>query len=615
MGNVFCGNKNPEEGKTGWDGQIRNDSMDDGIRYDSMYDCDIGTRNDSMCGVARGGGDIKDTSDIVPGNSDSMYADNSMGGDDVKGDNSMSDNQVAGIGNTDHLNLAESKPVCTHVSDRGVNIQALRDLLKATSGKPVGEELVKKLIKPMTDKWKCSYADILPKEQRGRVNIFVSHAWRYPFNLLVSAVEEFERSNTTLKRPFTYFVDYCAINQHSPMADLENLKSCIQECQATVLVLSPWSDPIPLKRSWCIYEIMHTILSEKTQLEVVLPPKEAQKLRQSYLRSVDSVLAEIDSAKAEASVISDQEAIRSEIVDDLGGFVHVNNAVLNELRKWLDETVSQILDDWPVGDRKSQACGMFLNNAAIYFRRRALYGRAIPLSRELVKLEELKKEKPSRKMLMSKKNLATALRSLAKVRLQEGQKQDDVKDLLLEAKSIYEECIKLDDKYLHKNESLKPNLQGHSAELLEIMGDLENAEKLGRAAVEGYKSWADNQPNKVASYCTLAQILARREKFEEAEEFYAKGISGLKSALGVRHLWTLQAEFSFSCALLIRGLRDGKQNRESSAEGMEMMNVCRTGMIETLGKTHPYTRKCSELLEAIKKGSIDKELLLQHIGI
>jgi len=606
MGNILCGNAKPAtEEKTGWDAGIRNDSMiprnDSMIPNDSMCFGDGAMRNDSM---SAGG-------DVDPGHGNSS----SMGGDDIKGDNSMSDNQVAGIGNTDHLKLAKSKPVFTHVSDRGVSIQALRDLLKATTGKPVGEDLVKKLIKPMTDQWKCSYADILPKEQRGKVNIFVSHAWRYPFNLLVSALEEFERSNTTLKRPFSYFVDYCAINQHSPGADFPNLKSCIQESQATVLVLSPWSDPIPLKRSWCIYEIMHTILSETTRLEVVLPPKEAKKLQRSYLTSVDSVLAEIDSAKAEASVKADQEAIRTEIVDDLGGFLHVNSAVLSEMRKWLDETVSQILDDWPVNDREGKAWRSFLNNAAIYFRRRAAFARAIPLNRELVKLDEIQNEKPSRSTVMSKKNLATALRILAKVRLQEGQKQDDVKDLLLEAQSIYEECIKLDEKYLHESESLMPNLQGHYGELLEIMGDLENAEKFCRAAVEGYKSWDDNQPNKVVNYCGLAQILARREKFEEAEEFFEKGITGLKSALGVRHMWTLQAEFGYACVLLIRGELDGKENSTYSTKGIKMMRGCRTGMTETLGANHPFTQKCSQLLEAIKKGSVNKEILLQNIKV
>jgi len=322
------------------------------------YDVNNFFDGDSVCDYKRDNSDSANSSGVGPSRMDSMY-DDGMAQNEIVADNRSICSQSVSLGRTDHLNLAEEKPGLTHVSERGVTIEALRGLLKAAIGKPVGEELVKKVVKPMTTKWKCSYADLLPKEQRGKVNIFVSHAWRYPFSLLVSALEEFEHSNSTLTRPFMYFVDYCSINQHSPGTDLPNLKSCIHNSQATVLVLSPWSDPIPLKRSWCIYEIMHTILSEATRLEVVLPAREKKKLRQSNLNSVDNVLAKIDSAKAEASVKEDQEAIRAEIVDDLGGFLHVNDAVLKELRKWLDATVSQILEDWPASEKKGVAWSTF----------------------------------------------------------------------------------------------------------------------------------------------------------------------------------------------------------------------------------------------------------------
>jgi len=257
---------------------------------------------------------------------------------------------------------------------------------------------------------------------------------------------------------------------------------------------------------------------------------------------------------------------------------------------------------------------LFLNNAAIYFRRRALYDRAVPLSREIVKLHEMKKEKPNRQMIISKKNLATALRSLAKVRLQEGQKLEDVGDLLIEAENIYEECIVLDGKYLKKSQSLKANLQAHTAELYEIMGNLEKAENLCRAAVAGFKDYDENHPNRVVAYCTLAQILAKRGNFDEAEQLFGKGIVGLRAALGARHLWTLEAEFGYSCVLLIRGVKDEKEKSEAMTKGIQMMRACHTGMTETLGVNHPETRGCRDLLNLVKTGSINEELLFEHFA-
>lgn len=578
----------------------------------TSFRCDSNLWNDDRGGDhKRDHSDSANSSGVGPSRMDSM-CDDELAEHVTEADNRSSLGEPVSLGKTDHLNLIEGKPDLSHVSERGVTIEALRGLLQAATGKPVGEELVKKVVKPITTKWRCSYADLLPKEQRGKVNIFVSHAWRYPFRLLVAALEEFERSNSTLTRPFIYFVDYCSINQHSPMADLQNLKSCIRNSQATVLVLSPWSDPIPLKRSWCIYEIMHTILSEATRLEVVLPPREKKKLLQSNLNSVDNVLAKIDSAKAEASVKEDQEAIRAEIVDDLGGFLYVNDAVLKELRKWLDATISQILEDWPASEKKGVGWSTFLNNAAIYFRRRAVYDKAIPLSREIVKLNEIKKQKPSRDAIISKKNLATALRSLAKVRLREGQKLEDVNDLLMEAENTYEECIALDEKYLNKSQSLKANLLAHSAELYEIMGNLEKAEKLCRAAVLGFKNYNEKHPNRVVAYCNLAQILAKRGNFDEAEQLYEKGIRGLRDALGSRHLWTLESQFGYSCVLLIRGVQDEKEQSEVMIKGIQMMRACHTGMTETLGVNHPETRECQDLLKLVEAGSINKDILFEH---
>jgi len=340
----------------------------------------------------------------------------------------------------------------SQISERGVSLQAIRHMLNEVEGNPEGQELVDKLVKPRTAEEKCSWADLLPPNQSGKVNIFVSHAWKYPLETLVSALEEFENTNTTLERPFRYFLDYCTVNQHSPVQDLQNITSCIQSCKATVLVLSPWSDPIPLKRSWCIYEIMQSILSENTQLEVVLPSAEAQELRRSHLTSVANVLAKIDSAKAVATFESDQRLIEKEIIDNFGGFLRVNDAVLKELRNWLDTTVDKILESW--SDKKGNSYRTFLNNAALYFRRRARYDRAIPLHEELVRLDESDNSEPTRRTIMSKKNLATALRSWAETSIQEGQ-TEGVNAVLMRAKVIYEDCIELNDKYLTEKKKLK----------------------------------------------------------------------------------------------------------------------------------------------------------------
>merc|ERR550534_3427913 len=100
-------------------------------------------------------------------------------------------------------------------------------------------------------------------------------------------------------------------------------------------------------------------------------------------------------------------------------FSKVNDAVLIELRRWLDATVEQILKNWSE-DEKGDNWRAFLNNAALYFRRRGKHERAITLSRELVRLDEADKSRNMKRVIISKKNLATALRSFSEARIQDG---------------------------------------------------------------------------------------------------------------------------------------------------------------------------------------------------
>jgi len=497
----------------------------------------------------------------------------------------------------------------------GVTIQALRNMVDETEGNPEGRELVEKFIKPKTTKEKCSYAELLPQNQTGKANIFVSHAWKYPVNKLVSALEEFERTNKSLERPFIYFLDYCTVNQHitSPDLKVKDVENCIKSCNATVLVLSPWSDPIPLTRSWCILEIMYAILA-KTQIEVVLPPAESEELRRSHLTSVAKVLSKIDSAKAEASIEADQRDIKKVITDKLGGFLKVNDAVLKELRKWLDTTVEKILANWL--DKKGQSYRAFLNNAALYFRRRANFNRAISLHEKLIELDEEDDSEPTRRQIMSRKNLATALRSQAENFIQEGQ-TNNVTEILLRAEEIYVQCIELCDEYLTESNSLKPNLLSHLAGVYELLDYLELAEERCREAVDGFKYWKPDHKNRLVCLCSLAQILAKKEKYDEAEKWYDEGLRGLRNTLGERHMWTLNGEFSYGCFLLLLAVRDTEKKSEvldSDNSGIRKIKACRDGMIETLGLNHPKTKRCEEVLEFIKARTVNRQIILEFFS-
>jgi len=197
----------------------------------------------------------------------------------------------------------------------------------------------------------------------GTVNVFVSHAWQYEFEMLVESIEEWESNweklNGTRHEPFFYFIDYLAVNQHNMAADLEKLQEVVQNSKVTCLVMSPWNNPIPLLRCWCIYEIAKTELYPSTRLSVAFPPHEIKRFKKVFFDSakvhdIARIIESVDSAKAEASYPPDKKMIVKDIEENLGGFQAVNELCIRNLRKALIEKSCEFADD--------EAGGKFIEN-------------------------------------------------------------------------------------------------------------------------------------------------------------------------------------------------------------------------------------------------------------
>ena len=70
----------------------------------------------------------------------------------------------------------------------------------------------------------------------------------------------------------------------------------------TCLVLAPWHGPLPLKRCWCLWEILKTVESG-TPLKVQLPPSEAASFETALVKDFKSIatsMSKIDVRQSEA---------------------------------------------------------------------------------------------------------------------------------------------------------------------------------------------------------------------------------------------------------------------------------------------------------------------------
>ena len=111
------------------------------------------------------------------------------------------------------------------------------------------------IVRPATEGPSCPYCELAEADEVGTAQAFVSHAWLYPFELLVSALEE------AAMPPETFFwVDIAVVNQHTNATRgfdwwSGTFRMAVKRIGLTLLVLAPWRKAVTLERAWCIWEV------------------------------------------------------------------------------------------------------------------------------------------------------------------------------------------------------------------------------------------------------------------------------------------------------------------------------------------------------------------------
>eukprot|EP01047_Picozoa_sp_COSAG01_P039441 COSAG01_NODE_3260_length_6337_cov_11.824784_3_plen_895_part_00 len=150
----------------------------------------------------------------------------------------------------------------------------------------------------------------------GRPTHFVSHAHTYKALEFIDALKNFVDTLEPGEAEQVFFwIDGFSIDEHQGFygnkaednseqwADV--FKQAIQKMGNTVMVMSPWSDPVVLTRMWCLWEMYCTVATEST-FHVCLGPAEQQELEAALLKDHTVVVEAfrkgdgIDVEKAEA---------------------------------------------------------------------------------------------------------------------------------------------------------------------------------------------------------------------------------------------------------------------------------------------------------------------------
>ena len=160
----------------------------------------------------------------------------------------------------------------------------------------------------------------------GTATIFISHAWLYNFLDLFDALMKYfaESPNTML------WLDVFTINQHiQTNHDFSwwstTFKDAIRNFGCVVMVISPWENPLPFTRAWCLFEIYSATITNST-FDVAMTIPQEKKFTAAIMEDVGSyfdMLAMIDLRQSEASFENDKLQI-FDVIERSCGFQKLN---------------------------------------------------------------------------------------------------------------------------------------------------------------------------------------------------------------------------------------------------------------------------------------------------
>jgi len=488
-------------------------------------------------------------------------------------------------------------------------------------------------------------------ETLGAVNVFVSHAWQYEFEMLIESIEawesNWEKQNGKKHKTFFYFLDYFAVNQHNQSADLGKLEDVIKHSKVTILILSPWNRPIPFTRCWCIYEIAKTSLFPSTQLSVAQPPQEVKRFKKNFFDSklvheIARKLENLDSAKAEASWPPDKEMIVKDIEENFGGFQEVNKLCIRSLRKSLIDTSCEFANDEARGEFTNKDSNMvtfkkavwLLKNVGTFLRQQGQFEKSVKylmVAKQMVETryckwdaEECDDKEEERAVVHSFTLAWSALQLGAKNWITDEIQRKDTLELYLgllnslanaltdvkqfeEAEEIYRNTLKWRRELLTKDNKGTKMTQFNLGVCLIHQQKYPEAEELLNGTLN---QWKTTKKYHWWALFNLADLKSKTGRPEEAEKDFHDACVGLQECkVEQRDRFLSLANVLWSKHLLRWCEKFGQE--EALRTAMEKVKLAYENFCVNSEMTHPDTRLAARSLRRLEL-KLDPELLDQE---
>jgi len=399
--------------------------------------------------------------------------------------------------------------------------------------------------------------------------VFVSHAWRYKAKDAFPAMESYATNQPT-DAPTDYFwFDIFTNDQHDTLS-LPQLwwrdafMEGVRLIGHTLLILAPWDDPRPLKRAWCLWEILSTSRTN-SRLSIEMAPSQIADFEEHLkdkFEKVTAAVSNIDMRQSEAFLKTD-EAMIKEAVKATVGFTELNSMIAERMRDWLAVQGREALKRLDHADRAASPLAL---NLARLLQDQAKLEEAEQLGREACEAIEKNKGEGSIEGYH-------AMNVLARVLKDRGEYG--------EAESLFRQAVEGYNQTEGIDSLVALTANNNLAELLLHVGRPQEAEPLLETVLAKCKeTLPEKDPLTLITANNLATILLDRKAFDEAEPLLKFTYDTRVEVYGKRHPSTLNALNWL--ASVYKGL---KKLEEAEQAYEEVVNARK----ETLGELHMST--------------------------
>ena len=390
-------------------------------------------------------------------------------------------------------------------------------------------DVCERYVRPATDD-KSSYCDLLKLQIHpayGAVaTVFISHAWKYKFLDVVDALlYHFRDAPETI-----VWFDLFTNNQHmSAHMNFDwwstTFKSAIAEFGHTVMVMSPWNDPIPLTRAWCLWEVYCTAATN-SQFELAMTQSATEQfyhdVSQNPKQELDKMLATIDVRRSECSKPEDQVLILDAVNASIG-CADLNALVFERLRCWVMKSLNQKLDQGDFSSLNEELS--FVNALASVYYGQGLYPEAEMLYKECVERSKAEFGNKHPFTLSSINNLALFYEQLGRFN---------------EAEPLLVECQEISKEVLGKSHPDTITSMNNLAVLYQYQGNYTAAGIcLNECLKSSREALGDSHPDTITSVNNLALLFQANGDYSDAEPLLVSCLNMRRELLGDNHPDTL----------------------------------------------------------------------------